>query len=74
MKRKLLFIAPDYYGFNEVVLQGLRQYSDCEVKNLVSNFKYKYKNPTERAYNFLLKTFLGRNLKREKREAYIKEL
>ena len=43
MKKKLLFIAPDYYGFNEVVLQGLKEYSGYEVEHLVSNFKYKYK-------------------------------
>ncbi len=41
MKKKLLFIAPDYYGFNEVVLQGLKEYSGYEVEHLVSNFKYK---------------------------------
>ena len=43
MKKKLLFIAPDYYGFNEVVLNGLKEYSDYEVTHIVSNLKYKYK-------------------------------
>ena len=61
MKRKLLFIAPDYYGFNEVVLKGLKEYSDCDVSYIVSNFKYQYKNWGERIYNFFLKTLLGRD-------------
>lgn len=74
MKKKLLFIAPDYYGFNEVVLQGLKEYSGYEVEHLVSNFKYKYKNHREKIYNFFLKTFSGRNLKKEKKEAYIREI
>ncbi|ACU92520.1 conserved hypothetical protein [Capnocytophaga ochracea DSM 7271] len=73
MKRKLLFIAPDYYGFNEVVLKGLKEYSDCDVSYIVSNFKYQYKNWGERIYNFFLKTLLGRNLKEKKKDEYIKE-
>lgn len=73
MKRKLLFIAPDYYGFNEVVLNGLKEYSDCDVSYIVSNFKYQYKNWGERIYNFFLKTLLGRNLKEKKKDEYIKE-
>ena len=73
MKRKLLFIAPDYYGFNEVVLKGLKEYSDCDVSYIVSNFKYQYRNWGERIYNFFLKTLLGRNLKEKKKDEYIKE-
>ena len=44
MKKKLLFIAPDYYDFDKVVLDGLLTYSGYEVMSLTSNFKYRYKN------------------------------
>ena len=74
MKKKLLFIAPDYYGFNEVVLNGLKEYSDYEVTHIVSNLKYKYKSIGERIYNFFSKIFLGRNLKKEMKEKYIRNV
>lgn len=73
MKKKLLFIAPDYYDFDKVVLDGLLTYSGYEVMSLTSNFKYRYKNFTEKIYNFFLKTFLRKNLKRERTERYILE-
>ncbi|MDO4880777.1 MAG: lipopolysaccharide core biosynthesis protein rfaS, partial [Capnocytophaga sp.] len=59
MRKKLLFIAPDYYLFNEVVFEGLKKYSDYDVTHLVSNFKsYKYRHFGERLHNFFSKTFL----------------
>lgn len=65
-RKKLLFISPNYYGFNEVVLEGFIKYSGCEVHHIVSNEKYVYRNLWEKIENFLTKTFLGRNLKNEK--------
>lgn len=71
MKKKLLFIAPGYYGFNEVVFEGLKKYSGFDVTHINSTLPYQYKNIFERIYNFLLKTFLGKNLKNIKRDEHI---
>lgn len=73
-KRKLLFIAPDYYGFNDVVLRGLENYSSYEIMFLISNQKYKYKNLRERIYNFFSKLFLGINIKKIRKKEYIKKV
>lgn len=72
MKKRLLYIAPDYYGFNEVVFEGLKKYSDCDITHIISNEKYKYKNIWYRIYNFLSKTFLRKNIKEKLREEAIK--
>jgi hypothetical protein len=71
MKKKLLFIAPGYYGFNEVVFDGLAKYSGYEVIHINSTGSYQYKNVWERIYNFFLKTFIGRNIKHTKKKEYI---
>lgn len=71
-KKRLLYIAPDYYGFNEVVLEGLKKYSDCDITHIVSNKKYK--NIWHRIYNFLLKIFLKKNIKKELIERSVKEI
>ena len=71
-KGKLLFVAPDYYSFNEVVHTGLINYSNYEVLHLNSTKKYKYKNFGERVYNFFSKLFLGVNIKHKKTKDYIK--
>lgn len=73
MKKKLLFIAPNYYGFNEVVYSGLQSFSDYEVIEINSTKPYKYKNIGERIHNFFLKTFKKDNLKRIKTEQYIQQ-
>ncbi|HOB24015.1 MAG TPA: lipopolysaccharide core biosynthesis protein rfaS, partial [Kaistella sp.] len=57
MKKKLLFIAPDYYGFNEVVFEGLKKYSGYEVVHINSTLPYQYKNVVERIQNFFSKNF-----------------
>ncbi|MFC6269220.1 lipopolysaccharide core biosynthesis protein rfaS [Frigoriflavimonas asaccharolytica] len=62
-KKKLLFIAPNYYGFNTVVNDGLEKYSNYEVTHIITNGTYIYKNFGERALNFLSKILLGKNLK-----------
>ncbi|WP_411972299.1 hypothetical protein ACLCDV_22830 [Sphingobacterium sp. Lzh-3] len=73
MKKKLLFIAPNYYGFNEVVYNGLRSFSEYEVIEIDSTKPYKYKNISERVYNFFLKKFRGLNLKKVKSEFYLQK-
>lgn len=70
-KKKILFIAPGYYGFNEVVFEGLKKYSGCEVVHINSTIGYQYKNIFEKIYNFFLKTFFGKNLKDNKKQEHI---
>lgn len=74
MKKKLLFIAPGYYGFNEVVFDGLKKYSGYEVVHINSTLNYQYKNILEKIYNFFLKTFLKKNLKNIKRGEHIQRI
>ena len=74
MKKKLLFIAPDYYGFNEVVFEGLKKYSGYEVVHINSTLPYQYKNVVERIQNFFSKTFLGKNFKITKRGEHIQRI
>ncbi|UFH33817.1 lipopolysaccharide core biosynthesis protein rfaS [Chryseobacterium sp. C-71] len=77
MKKKLLFIAPDYYGFDEVILYGLNEYSDYEITMAlsVSTKRYIYRNFGERLKNFFSKTFLNKNLKKtQKRRKFISEI
>ncbi|WP_104383946.1 lipopolysaccharide core biosynthesis protein rfaS [Sphingobacterium sp. HMA12] len=73
MKKKLLFIAPNYYGFNEVVYSGLKSFSGYEVIEINSTRPYQYKNIGEKIYNFFLKTFKKDNLKKIKTEQYIQQ-
>src|SRR5690606_31484854 len=70
MKKKILFIAPDYFGFNEVIYDGLKKYSDFEIKHVRSAYtkRYKYRHFGERLQNFFMKLFLNRNLKDEKQQ------
>ncbi|RCU44944.1 hypothetical protein EIZ47_01660 [Chryseobacterium lacus] len=70
MKKKILFIAPDYFGFNEVIFEGLKKYSNYEVKHVVSAYtkRYKYRHFGEKLQNFFMKLFLNRNLKDEKQQ------
>lgn len=74
MNKKILFIAPDYYGFNDVVFNGLKQYSGCNVTNIISNAKYQYKDFQERVYNFFLKNFCGKNIKKINEGQHIKNI
>lgn len=74
MKKKLLFIAPGYYGFNEVVYDGLKKYSGYEVIHVNSTLPYQYKNISEKVYNFFLKTFFKKNIKNIKRGEHIQRI
>lgn len=71
--KKILFIAPDYYGFNEVVFEGLKKYSSYEVFH-INSAKYQYKNLGEKIYNFFSKTFFGKNIKPIKQEQHIQDV
>lgn len=73
MKKKILFIAPGYYGFNDVISSGLKTYTDHRIIDINSTLPYKYRHIGERIYNFFLKTFLRKNLKVIKRGMFIRE-
>ncbi len=73
MKKQLLFIAPDYYGFNEVVSDGLKKYSDYTVIDINATLPFQYKNIGERIYNFFLKFFLKKNIKNIRKGRHIRE-
>lgn len=65
MNGKLFFVAPNYYGFNEVVFQGLKDHSGFNCFELIVNQPYIYKNFGEKIINFFSKNLLNRNLKNE---------
>lgn len=62
-RTKLLFIAPDYYGFDNVVQSGFEKHSDYEVIRIVSNEPFRYSSLKQRVINFFSKTFFNKNLK-----------
>ena len=66
--KKLLFISPDYYGFQEVIYDGFVRYSDHKVTLVITNEKYKYKNFAEKIQNSFSKLFLKKNLKKIKQQ------
>lgn len=63
MKKEILFLGPDYYGFNEVVYEGFVNFSGGNVQNIVINESYRYKNLLEKIENFFSKLFFNKNLK-----------
>ena len=65
MTKKMLFIFPGYYGFNDVILDGFKKYTDYEIVNINPVNKYKYKNFFEKALNAFAKIFLNINLKKK---------
>jgi hypothetical protein len=69
--KKILFIAPNYYGFNEVVFDGLKKHSGLRVFHIISNENYKYKNFGEKIQNFISKLLFNKNLKISKSKTYI---
>lgn len=70
IKKDILFIAPDYYGFDEVIYRGLKNFTGANVFKATSAYteRYKYKNFSEKCQNFFMKIMLNKNLKTLKRE------
>lgn len=73
ISKKILFVAPNYFGFNQVILDAFTQYTDCEIVYLETNYDYSYKNLFERLENVISKTFSRKNLKQTHRENYFRE-
>lgn len=74
MTKKLLFIAPDYYGFSKVVLNGLQTYGNFDVNYIASNLKWKYKSLSQHLHNCWSKTIFHKNLKQLWRDQYLMQL
>jgi hypothetical protein len=70
IRKDILLIAPDYYGFDEVIYKGLENFAGANVFKATSAFteSYKYKNFLEKFQNFFMKVFFKKNLKILKRE------
>lgn len=75
MKKRLLYIAPDHYSFYKVILSGFIKFSGYDVQFIYSNKSenFKYKNFGERIYNFFLKTFTGKNIKKDYKLKYFEK-
>ncbi|MCI9844935.1 hypothetical protein [Flavobacterium pectinovorum] len=71
-KKTLLYIAPDHYSFYKVILDGFIKFSGYNVQFIYSNKSedFKYKNFGQRIYNFFLKNFTNRNIKRDYKSKY----
>jgi len=71
-KKRLLYIAPDHYSFYKVILDGFIKFSDYNVQFIYSNKseEFKYKNFGQRVYNFFLKNFKNKNIKRDYKLKY----
>ena len=60
---KITIISPDNWGFNTHIAVALEKKGHAVRQIDLNNFKYKYSGFYHRVYNFLLKTFLNKNLK-----------
>lgn len=71
--KKILLIAPDYYGFDQVIYDSFKKHSQHEVTLITSNRGYSYKNVFEKTQNFFSKLLLNKNLKEQKKYQQLTE-
>jgi hypothetical protein len=67
IKRKVLFITPDYMDYTEIIFQGIEKYLEAEVHLITttgSELKFSYRNSLHRVENFFSKLFLRKNQKK----------
>jgi len=67
VKRKVLFITPDYMDYTSIILDGIAEYSNAETYLLTTTgkkLKFVYRNRFHRIQNFFSKLFLNRNQKK----------
>lgn len=74
MKKRILFIMPSYYKFDDVVRDGLTQFSGCEVTSIDPVGNQAYRHAFDRIKNFLSKVFLNKNLKPEMKRKYFSHI
>jgi hypothetical protein len=63
MKKKMLFIFPNYYGFDEVIYQGFISYTNYEINRIDSNEEFTYNNIRQKILNLFSKFIFKKNLK-----------
>src|SRR4030095_2593809 len=67
VKRKVLFITPDYMDYTSIILDGIAEYSNAETYLLTTTgkkLKFVYRNRFHRIQNFFSKLILNRNQKK----------
>ena len=65
-QKKILIIAPVAYGYSEYMFKSVSKINSVHSFMIyIEHGKFKYKNFLHRVQNFLVKTFLNRNLKKE---------
>src|SRR6188768_1275311 len=85
VKRKVLFITPDYMDYTSIILDGITDYSNAEtflITTTGKKLKFAYRNTFHRFQNFVSKLILNKNQKklfynkviRERLETIFKEL
>ena len=76
IKRKVLFITPDYMDYTSIILDGITEYSNAETYLFTTTgkkLKFVYRNTFHRIQNFFSKLILNRNQKRHFYNKAIKE-
>ena len=61
--KKMLFIFPNYYGFDEVIYQGMIQFANCDINRIDPEEDFIYENTYQKTLNFFSKFFFKKNLK-----------
>ena len=85
VKRKVLFITPDYMDYTSIILDGITDYSNAEtflITTTGKKLKFAYRNTFHRIQNFFSKLILNKNQKKlfynkvigERLETIFKEL
>jgi len=76
IKKKVLFITPDYMDYTDIIRNGIAGYFDAEVHLITitgKDLNFTYKNSLHRLQNFFSKLFLKRNQKKVFYNKMIKE-
>ena len=68
VKRKVLFVTPDYMDYTSIILGGITEYSNTETFLITTTGKkltFAYRNTFHRIQNFFSKLILNKNQKIE---------
>lgn len=66
VKQKIVIIGPPAFGYTKYIADALEKRDDVEVNLIyIDKSTFKYRNKTHKIKNFLCKTFLGINLKKQ---------
>lgn len=67
IKRKVLFITPDYMDYTDIIRNGISDYLDADtylITTTGNELKFSYRNPLHRIQNFFSKIILQKNQKK----------